>query len=185
MNGLRIGSLFSGIGGLELGLERSGIGRTVWQVEVNPWCRSVLAKHWPGVARHDDVRTFQPEPGSAELVAGGFPCQDVSQAGKGAGIQEGTRSGLWSEFVRVLRQVGPRFVVVENVAILRKRGLDRVLGDLAALGYDAEWDCIPAAAVGAPHLRDRIFIVAYANGGGLVHRQAPVFPAKTRQPPPA
>jgi len=160
---LTIGSLFSGVGGLELGLERAGM-RTVWQVEMDDYATKILERHWPDAIRFRDVR----EVGAhnlppVDLICGGFPCQDISYAGKGAGIK-GERSGLWTEFARIVRELRPRFVVVENVAALLSRGLDVVLGDLAACGYDAEWDCIPAAAVGAYHLRDRIFIVAYTHG---------------------
>lgn len=166
---MKIGSLFSGIGGLELGLERSIPGaRVVWQVEQNEYARAVLAKHWPEAKRYEDVRevgAHNLEP--CELLSGGFPCQDLSVAGKQAGI-DGARSGLWSEYARIigeLRDAGrpARFIVVENVAALLAGGMGRVLGDLAALGYDAVWDCIPAAAVGAPHRRDRVFLVAYSN----------------------
>jgi len=182
VNGLRILSLFSGIGGLELGLERAGLGQVVQQVEINPWCRAVLRRHWPDIAQHDDIRTFQPVPGSADIVCGGFPCQDISNAGKGAGIEEGTRSGLWAEYVRVLRVVRPRLVVVENVGALLRRGMGRVLGDLAALGYDAEWDCVPAAALGAPHLRDRVFILAYPHGSRHLHVEPGQYATVGRQP---
>jgi DNA (cytosine-5)-methyltransferase 1 len=158
---MKIGSLFSGIGGLELGLERAGVGHVVWQVEMDPFCSAVLAKHWPEAVRHGDVRAV----GAANLdrvdvICGGFPCQDVSLAGTGAGL-DGARSGLWSEFARIVRELRPRFVVVENVAALLRRGIDRVLGSLAALGYDAAWHCFGAADVGAPHRRDRIFLVAW------------------------
>ncbi len=159
---LTFGSLFAGIGGLDLGLERAGM-KCAWQVEINDYARRVLAKHWPHVRRWGDVCTFPPEPASAwgcDLVAGGFPCQDISNAGRRAGI-DGKRSGLWGEFARVIRVVRPRFVLVENVSALLVRGLDRVLGDLAESGYDAEWDCLPACAFGSPHERDRVFLVAY------------------------
>jgi DNA (cytosine-5)-methyltransferase 1 len=164
---LTIGSLFSGIGGLELGLERAGLGPVVWQVEKDEYCRAVLAKHWPDATRYEDVKDV----GRANLVpvdviCGGFPCQDISVAGKGAGL-DGARSGLWSEFARIVREVRPRYVIVENAAALLARGLGRVLGDLATSGYGAEWDCVPAASVGAPHERDRLFIVAYAEHGRL------------------
>jgi len=167
---LTIGSLFSGIGGLELGLERAGM-RTVWQVEMDDYATQILARHWPDAIRFRDVR----EVGShnlphVDLICGGFPCQDISYAGKGAGIA-GERSGLWSEFARIVRELRPRYVVVENVSALLARGLGVVLGDLAACGYDAEWDCIPAAAVGAYHLRDRIFIVAYPHGERHARRE--------------
>jgi DNA (cytosine-5)-methyltransferase 1 len=169
---LTVGSLFSGIGGLELGLERAGM-RTVFQVERDPYACKVLAKHWPNVPRFSDVREVGAHNLPAcDVLCGGFPCQDISTAGKRAGI-DGERSGLWSEYARIVRELRPRYVLVENVSALLVRGLERVLGDLAACGYDAEWDCIPAAAVGAPHRRDRIFVVAYA--GGTVVRQQPEF----------
>jgi len=155
---LTIGSLFSGIGGLDLGLEAAGLGPVVWQCEVDPWCRRVLAHHWPEATRYDDVQTLT-DPPPVDLIAGGFPCQDLSYAGKGAGL-DGERSGLWLEFARIIRLARPRWVVVENVSALLARGLGIVLSDLAEIGYDAVWDCIPAQAVGAPHRRDRLFVVA-------------------------
>jgi len=161
------GSLFAGIGGMDLGFERAGL-TCKWQVEIDPHARRVLAKHWPDVRRHDDVRTFPPDDGadwSVDVVAGGFPCQDISFAGKGAGLA-GERSGLWYEFARVVRVLRPRYVVVENVAALLVRGLDAVLGTLASLGYDAEWEILPAAAFGAPHIRNRVFLVAHAASIG-------------------
>ena len=165
---LSVGSLFAGIpiGGFDLGFERAGFA-VKWQVEIDPWARAVLAKHWPNVHRHDDIRTAGAHNLEAvDVLCGGFPCQDISLAGKGAGMAEGTRSGLWSEYARLIRELRPRYVVVENVAALLARGLGRVVGDLAACGYDAEWDCIPAAAVGAPHRRDRLWLVAYPGCEG-------------------
>jgi DNA (cytosine-5)-methyltransferase 1 len=164
---VRILDLFSGIGGFSLGLERAGM-KTAAFCEIDPYCRRVLKKHWPDVPIYDDVRTLTAgrlvRDGIApDVICGGFPCQDISVAGKGAGI-EGSRSGLWSEYARIIGEVRPRYVIVENVAALLGRGLDRVLGDLASLGYDAEWHCIPASAVGAPHRRDRLWIVANAAG---------------------
>jgi DNA (cytosine-5)-methyltransferase 1 len=138
--------------------------RTIAFCEIEPYCRRVLARHWPGVPIHDDIRTLAPP--AADIVCGGFPCQDLSIAGKGAGL-EGSRSGLWSELARVIRHVRPRYAIVENVPMLLGRGLGQVLGDLAEIGYDAEWHCIPASAVGAPHVRDRIWIVAYPSDAGL------------------
>ena len=158
---MRIGSLFSGIGGLERGLERAGVGHTVWQAESDSFCREVLAKHWPDVRRFDDVRQVSAQTAPAvDVLCGGFPCQDISLAGKGKGL-EGERSGLWWEFDRIIRDLRPKYVVVENVPALRSRGLAGVLGSLAESGYDAKWDCIPAQAVGAPHRRDRLFLVAW------------------------
>lgn len=167
MNKLKVLDLFSGIGGFSLGLERTGGFETVAFCEIDPFCRRVLAKHWPTVRQYDDVRTLtadalERDGVAVDVVCGGFPCQDISTAGLGAGL-DGARSGLWSEIARLVGELGPRFVIVENVAALLSRGLDRVLGDLAALGYDAEWHCIPAAGVGAPHRRDRIWIVAYPD----------------------
>ncbi len=164
---LKVLDLFSGIGGFSLGLERTGGFETVAFCEIDPFCRKVLAKHWPSVKQYDDVRTLTAERLSADgivpdVICGGFPCQDISFAGKGAGI-EGKRSGLWSEYARLIGELRPEYVIVENVAALLSRGLDRVLGDLASIGFDAEWHCIPASAVGAPHRRDRLWLVAYAE----------------------
>jgi DNA (cytosine-5)-methyltransferase 1 len=153
--------LFSGIGGFSLGLERAGM-RTVAFCEIDPACRQVLRRHWPEVPIFEDVTSLKgSDVGAVDGICGGFPCQDISGAGYGLGIAEGTRSGLWSEYARLIGELRPRFVLVENVAALLYRGMDRVLGDLAALGYDAEWQCIPASAVGAPHIRERIWILAY------------------------
>ncbi len=165
---LTVLSLFSGIGGLDLGLERAGM-EIVAHSEINPYASKVLAKHWPSVPNLGDISTITAWP-TVDVIAGGFPCQDVSVAGRGAGIHEGTRSGLWSEYVRAIREIRPRYVIVENVAALRSRGLDRVLADLASCGFDAEWDCIPAGAVGAPHVRDRIFVIAHARNDAAASR---------------
>jgi DNA (cytosine-5)-methyltransferase 1 len=163
MSKLAVGSLFSGIGGIDLGLQRAGF-EIKWQVEIDEYCQKVLGKHWPDVARHGDIRTVGKHNLEAvDLIAGGFPCQDISNAGKQVGIT-GERSGLWSEFHRLICELRPRFVLVENVAALLARGIDRVLGDLSKSGYDAEWQVLPASAFGAPHLRERVFIVAYSNG---------------------
>lgn len=175
---LTVGSLFSGIGGIDLGLERAGM-KVRWQVEIDEWCRAVLAKHWPDVERFADVK----EVGAhnlayVDVIAGGFPCQDLSYAGKGAGLA-GERSGLWYEYARIVRELRPRYVLVENVPGLLARGMGVVLGDLAACGYDAEWDCIPAAAVGAPHRRDRVWIIAYPGSVEHESRRA----ANERTPP--
>jgi DNA (cytosine-5)-methyltransferase 1 len=152
--------LFSGIGGFSLGLERAGM-RTVAFCEIDPFCRKVLAKHWPSVPIHHDIAKLKgTDVGAVDVICGGFPCQDISTAGRMVGM-EGRRSGLWGEYARIISEVRPRFVIVENVSALLARGLDVVLRDLAALGFDAEWHCIPASAVGAPHRRDRVWIVAH------------------------
>lgn len=159
---MKIGSLFSGIGGLDLGIERATGGDVVWQCEANPYCRSILARHWPGVPCFPDVVGLDPPP--CELLIGGFPCQDISSAGKREGIS-GHKSGLWTEYARIIRLLRPRLVFVENVRALTVRGLDVVLGDLASCGYDAEWTVLGACCVGAPHRRERLFLLAYLQGG--------------------
>jgi DNA (cytosine-5)-methyltransferase 1 len=195
---MTFGSLFSGIGGFDLGFERAGM-TCKWQVEIDPYASQVLAKHWPDVSRYKDVKKFCrrlydcdiedenseclcprcntdfgececvgtdqliDECGSVDVICGGFPCQDISNAGKMAGIT-GDRSGLFFEIIRIARELGPRYIVLENVASLLGRGMGRVLGELSAIGFDAEWHCIPASHVGAPHRRDRIWIIAYPHG---------------------
>ena len=166
MSGLRVLDLFSGIGGFSLGLERSGGFETVAFCEIDPFCRRVLAKHWPNVRQYEDVReltaeTLARDGIAVDVICGGFPCQDVSTAGQMAGVREGARSGLWSEFARIIEEVKPRFAIIENVAALRARDVGYVLCDILSIGYHAQWDCIPAAYVGAGHPRDRIWIVAY------------------------
>lgn len=161
-----IGSLFAGIGGLELGLERAGLGPTVWQVENDPHCVDILERHWPDVARYGDITELDwtdVEP--VDVMCGGFPCQDISKAGKGEGI-DGERSGLWRHYADAIRVLRPRLAVVEQVPALTRRGLDRVLGDLAEAGYDATWACLRAADVGAPHGRERLFVAAYPQTVG-------------------
>jgi DNA (cytosine-5)-methyltransferase 1 len=163
---LRLLDTFSGIGGFSYAAERIVGGfETVAFVEREPYCQQILGKHWPNVPIYDDITTFSPEPYSADVVCGGFPCQDISTAGKQAGIKEGTRSGLFYELIRVVHLVRPRYVVLENVAAIVSNGLDTVLGELAEAGFDAEWACIPASAVGACHQRNRWWLVAYADHG--------------------
>ena len=166
MKPLRLLDLFSGIGGFSLGLERSGAFKTVAFCEIESFPRRVLAKHWPDVPCHDDVTTREFHEGEADAICGGFPCQDVSTAGRRAGLS-GARSGLYRELIRAIRLVRPRVALLENVAALLSNGMGRVLGDLAEIGHDTEWHCIPASAVGAPHQRDRIWIIA--NPGGEQH----------------
>ncbi len=168
---MRVLDLFSGIGGFSLGLERAGM-RTVAFCEIEPFCRAVLRKHWPDVPIYDDVRTLTAERLRTDgivpdVICGGFPCQDISIAqGSSREGLDGERSGLWSEYARIIGEVRPRYVIVENVAGLLSLGVDRVLGALATLGYDAEWHCIPAGTVGAPHIRDRFWLVGYPHNEG-------------------
>lgn len=166
---LTVGSLFSGIGGFELGLERTGGFETKWQCEIDPFCLKVLAKHWPDIKRFTDIKKMgmEEEIPYADVICGGFPCQDISCAGKGAGIHA-ARSGLWWEMLRIIRLVRPRYVLVENVAALLNRGLDEVLGSLAESGYDAEWQMLSASMFGASHQRERFFLIAYPQGKRLV-----------------
>ena len=171
---MKLGSLFSGIGGLDLGLERTLGCEIEWACEADSHCRGVLAARWPEAALHDDVRGLVPAP--CDVICGGFPCQDISLAGKGAGLA-GERSGLWYEMLRVVGIVRPMFVVIENVGALVKRGLATVAEGLAGLGYAVEWQTITALSVGALHIRSRVFVVAHrmANVGvfrdpGVVER---------------
>jgi DNA (cytosine-5)-methyltransferase 1 len=163
---MKILDLFSGIGGFSLGLERAGM-TTVAFCEIDAKARLVLKKHWPNVPVFEDITTLTKADihDEIDIIAGGFPCQDISLAGKGAGLA-GARSGLWSEFHRLIAEIRPRYAVIENVSALRNRGLDTVLRSLAEIGYDAEWHCIPASAVGAPHRRDRVWIVAHPESIG-------------------
>ena len=139
---------------------------TRWFVEIDPHCRNVLARHWPGLPIYEDISAVDwSAVESIDVLAGGFPCQPVSAAGRQ--LAQADSRWLWPAFADAIRALRPKYIIVENVAGLRQRGLGIVIGDLAALGYDAEWDGIPAAAVGADHVRDRLLLVAYSNGSGL------------------
>jgi DNA (cytosine-5)-methyltransferase 1 len=171
---LTVGSLFAGIGGFDLGLESAGM-RVIWQSEIDPYASAVLKKHWPHVPNHGDVRAIDPSRiERPDLLCGGFPCQDTSIAGRGRGI-EGEHSGLWAEMSRLVRAFRPRYVLMENSVQLLNRGIDAVIGDLASIGYDAEWDCVPAAALRAPHLRAREWILAYPAGERDGEQETTIF----------
>ena len=169
---MKVLDLFSGIGGFSYGLESTGGFETVAFAECEPYPIAVLKKHWPTVRVYEDVRQITAtrlfrdgiEP---DVITGGFPCQDISTAGQQAGI-EGERSGLWSECARILGEVRPRYAIFENVTNLlsgnKGKWFERVLWDISKVGYDAEWHCISASSIGAPHKRDRVWIVAYPNG---------------------
>jgi len=158
-----VGSLFSGIGGIELGFEREGF-ETKWFIENNEYCQAVLRKTFPNIPIYGDISTVDfTRLESVDILTGGFPCQDISCANpRGEGIT-GERSGLWSYYKETIRVLRPRYAVIENVPNLANKGLNVVLGDLAEIGYDAEWEIISAREVGARHLRRRLFIVAYPN----------------------
>ena len=167
---LTVLDLFSGIGGFSLGLERTGGFKTIAFCEIDPFCRRVLAKHWPGVPIYEDVRELTKRRlvldirRRIDVIAGGFPCQGISEAGLREGLQD-PRSGLWREYARIIGEIRPSCVIVENVSELLRDGygMGEVLGDLAKIGYDAEWHSIPALAIGADHIRERIWIIAYPN----------------------
>lgn len=165
MEALTVLDLFSGIGGFSLGLERTGGFRTVAFCEINPFCRKVLAKHWPDVPCHEDITMLKGEDvGPVDVVCGGFPCQPFSLAGERRGASDDRH--LWPEMVRVIAEVRPTWVIGENVVGLLSMGIDSVLSDLEALGYEVWPVVIPAAAIGAPHRRNRVWIVAYAYSQG-------------------
>jgi DNA (cytosine-5)-methyltransferase 1 len=160
MTSITIGSLFSGIGGLDLAVESVTGGRVAWQCERDKYARSVLARHWPGLPIFEDIKKLHDAP-AVDALCGGFPCQDISLAGNRGGIKHGEKSGLWREFARIIREVRPRYVFLENVAAITSAGLDAVLGDLATCGFNAEWGCLRACDIGAPHIRNRWFLFGW------------------------
>ena len=163
---IRVGSCFAGIGGFELGIERAiPNAHTIWQVEQNTFCQSILRKHWPNATIYDDVRTvgahnLQP----VDIIIGGYPCQSTSVAGNMRGLQDENKSGLWWHMRRIISELNPRIVIIENVANAIRVGGTEVVASLATLGYNCEWSIISGAQCGAPHLRKRWFCVAYPNG---------------------
>lgn len=170
---LTVGSLFSGVEGIGRGLEATKGFEIIWQSEIDPYACAVLRSHWPAVPNLGDITKIDWEKvRRPDVLCGGFPCQDISVAGRGAGIKEGTRSGLWSEYAKAIRILRPKYALIENVPMLAKRGLHIVLADLAQAGYDAEWHNLSASSVGAPHKRERLFIVAYSNCGGCDIRKS-------------
>lgn len=184
MSKLKVLDLFSGIGGFSLGLERTGGFETVAFCEIEKFPQKVLKKHWPEVPIYEDVRELTEAKLTSDgitgidVITGGFPCQDISVAGPQNGMGEGTRSGLWSEISRLVGEIRPSYIIVENVPNLlsgpaHKPGawFSRVLSDLAGWGYDAEWRNIPAASVGAKSLRERAWIVAYPQCVGRQRRE--------------
>jgi DNA (cytosine-5)-methyltransferase 1 len=171
MNDLRLIDTFSGIGGFSYAAEKLVGGyKTVAFVECEPYCQKVLKKHWPKVPIHEDIKTYKPKTYSADVICGGFPCQDISQAGKGKGITQETRSGLFFELMRVVCLVRPKFIVLENVGAILNNGLDVVLKEISKAGYDAEWATFPASLIGACHKRERWWLIAYPSVIGMEGR---------------
>lgn len=167
MNKLRVLDLFSGIGCFSFGLERTGDFETVAFCEIEEFPRKVLAKHWPEVRCYNDIKnlsanSLRQDGLSVDVITGGFPCQDISLAGRMSGLG-GKKSGLWEEYFRLIDEIRPIAVIIENSPVLRTRGLGNMLRQFASIGYDAEWHCIPVNAIGAPHRRDRVWIVAYPS----------------------
>ena len=157
-----VGSLFSGIGGLDLGLERAGMN-VIWQSEIDPYACKVLSKHWPALPNHGDIKTIDwTQIERPNIICGGYPCQPFSQAGKRAGTDDPRH--LWPWVREAISHLRPDFAILENVRGHLSLGLTTVLGEMSEIGYNAEWRIISAAGVGAPHRRDRVFIVAYPNG---------------------
>jgi DNA (cytosine-5)-methyltransferase 1 len=167
---LTVGSLFSGIGGLDLGLERSGM-EVIWQSEIDPYASKVLAKHWPKVPNYGDIKTINwGNIVRPDVICGGYPCQPFSTAGKRNGANDSRH--LWPWVREAISELRPRYAILENVRGHITLGLSEVLGDLASIGYDAEWQIVSANSVGAPHLRERIIILAYPNSGRQQERQS-------------
>jgi len=164
MASLTVGSLFSGIGGLDLGLERAG-HRVIWHSEIDDYACRVLKKHWPHVPNIGDVKKVNwSEVPNVDIIAGGYPCQPFSQAGKRKGKEDPRH--LWPYVLDAIRAIRPRYALMENVRGHLTLGFGDVLADLASCGYSAEWQIIPASSVGAPHRRDRLFFVAYSDDAG-------------------
>ena len=165
---LKLLDLFSGIGGFSYAAEKIVGGyKTTQFVEIDPYCQSVLHKNFPNIPIHDDIKTFKAKKGQFDVLTAGFPCQDLSVAGRQKGIGEDTRSGLFYEIIRLLGEIQPKFVLFENVRNLlsHEKGstFQEILFQIAKAGYDAEWSIISAKDMGACHLRERIWIIAYPN----------------------
>ena len=158
------GSLFSGIGGFELGAKEAGI-ETVWSCEYEQFNRDVLRKNFSNTKQYENIIDME-IPEYVDIISGGFPCQDISIANTNADGIKGKRSGLWSEMFRIIRGVRPKYVIIENSPMLLVRGFERVLCDLSEIGYDAEWQSLSAETFGYPHKRERLYCIAYPNSIG-------------------
>ena len=164
MKKLKLLDTFSGIGGFSYAAEKLVGGfETTQFIEIDPYCQKVLKKHWPNVPIHDDIKTFTAKPFQYDAICGGFPCQSISTAGKGEGITETSKSGMWFELIRTIRMVRPKYFILENVSAILANGLDIVLRDIYEAGYDAEWCCIPSSFVGACHQRNRWWLVGFPS----------------------
>jgi DNA (cytosine-5)-methyltransferase 1 len=152
------GSLFSGIEGFGLGAKWAGI-QTIWTCEIEEYQRKVIKKNFPNMRQYEDIKEIR-NLRYVDIISGGFPCQDISIAGKGIGIN-GIRSGLWTEYYRIIRLVRPKYVLIENSPMLLIRGFEQVLCDLSSIGYDAQWQCISNSDFGFPHKRERLYTFAY------------------------
>jgi DNA (cytosine-5)-methyltransferase 1 len=181
------GSLFTGIGGFDLAAEWAGI-KTLWQVEKNEFCRAVLNKNFPGVDKFSYIqKTGRHNLKKVDIISGGFPCQDISLLNKtGAGIK-GRRSGLWYEYFRIITELEPGVIVIENVVNIRNKGLKEIVESLSNIGYNVEWQVISAEEVGAPHVRKRMWIIAYSgrfNGISIFNELSGIFAAKENKKEP-
>jgi len=159
--GLTHGSLFSGIGGFELGAKEAGI-ETIWSCEYEQFNRDILKKNFPNTKQYENIIGMK-IPEYVDIISGGFPCQDISIANTNADGIKGKRSGLWSEMYRIIRGVRPKYVIIENSPMLLVRGFERVLFDLCEIGYDAEWQSLSAETFGYSHKRERLYCIAYPN----------------------
>ena len=168
---LKLLDTFAGIGGFSYAAEKLVGGfKTVQFIEIDPYCQQVLNKNFPNIPIHDDITTYRAEPHSADIITGGFPCQDLSQAGRRKGITETSRSGLWFQLIRTIRMVRPKYFILENVSAILANGLDIVLRDIYEAGYDAEWCCIPSSFVGACHQRDRLWLIGFPSNSNSLQR---------------
>ena len=171
MKKLKLLDTFAGIGGFSYAAEKLVGGfETVQFIEIDPYCQQVLNKNFPNIPIHDDITTYRAEPHSADIITGGFPCQDLSQAGRRKGITETSRSGLWFQLIRTIRMVRPKYFILENVSAILNNGLDIVLRDIYEAGYDAEWCCIPSSFVGACHQRDRWWLIGFPSDSNSLQR---------------
>ncbi len=171
MKKLKLLDTFAGIGGFSYAAEKLVGGfQTVQFIEIDPYCQQVLNKNFPNIPIHDDITTYRAEPHSADIITGGFPCQDLSQAGRRKGITETSRSGLWFQLIRTICMVRPKYFILENVSAILANGLDIVLRDIYEAGYDAEWCCIPSSFVGACHQRDRWWLIGFPSNSNSLQR---------------